>query len=45
MPTRKQRFEKEAAAVWCGADAELVINSDGAINQLEGGIIMRRAGR
>jgi CO/xanthine dehydrogenase Mo-binding subunit len=25
--------------VWCACDGEFVINSDGAINQLEGGII------
>jgi nicotinate dehydrogenase subunit B len=24
--------------VWCAADAALVINPDGAVNQLEGGI-------
>src|SRR5208283_1868861 len=26
--------------VWCAADGGLIINPDGAINQLEGGIVM-----
>jgi CO/xanthine dehydrogenase Mo-binding subunit len=31
--------EIRLSRVWCAADAGLVINPDGAINQLEGGII------
>jgi CO/xanthine dehydrogenase Mo-binding subunit len=32
--------EVRVRRVWCAADAGVVINPDGAINQLEGGIIM-----
>ena len=31
--------EVRLTRVWCAADAGLVINPDGAVNQLEGGII------
>jgi nicotinate dehydrogenase subunit B len=32
--------EVRLRSVWCAADAGLIINPDGAINQLEGGIVM-----